>query len=393
MLALVFVGVVFAYPILASTMSIAGAGDSSTPSVILRITVALLALWSVYLSRHSLRLPGAAFGIAFVLFWTAYLIRILVDGYVYQVSMNIPASMLFAYSIIFSLIPALAGFSGLNLKSSATTFNALAITGIIAMLLLAVDSREVMVEMQQTGVTRFTLEKLNPSSVGAVGGTLVLLGIAGLFADMGIALLRRIVFMGMILVGVIALVLAASRGPILATGMALILFFAFPLSAVRIVVLSGVVALMGYVAVSTYQVGVDQFSIDVVERILVASEEGNARTDLWRNAWQQFMENPIFGDAIAERSTGFYPHNTTLEAFMATGVIGGLAHLYILVAAIIASMRLLSRRLGYEWLPLLCIQYMVGSQFTGAHWTNGAHWLTMVAVIVTEFKSRPTPRR
>lgn len=391
LIALVFGGVVFAYPILAAFMSIAGAGDSSTPSVILRFAVAIIALWYVARSVESLKSPSVLFALAFLLFWVLYYLRILIDGYVLQQPLVISVQYLLAYATLFSLIPALAGFSGLNLQSSQRTFNLLLFMGLAAFATVAMDSQELLSAYTGEGAGRFSLEKLNPISVGNVGSAILLLGMAGLFSDLnrGSGVLIRAVCIALIPLGVIALVFGASRGPILATLVALALFFVVPVSIPRLIVLAVVATGIGYTAVQTYMVGVERFSFDVVERILIASESGDSRLDLWRNAWQQFQENPLIGDSIAERSTGFYPHNSVLEALMATGLFGGIAYVFLLGWSIVASVRLLHRRLGYEWLALLCIQSAIGSFFSGAHWGNGAHWLTMVAVSVTEYKSRP----
>ena len=85
---------------------------------------------------------------------------------------------------------------------------------------------------------------------------------------------------------------------------------------------------------------------------------------------------------------GVYPHNLVLEAFMATGIAGGIAYLVLICFMLLACFRLLSRSKGYEWLALIAIYYLVAAQFSGSHWSFNAHWQTLVLVIVTDMATR-----
>ena len=396
LIASVFVGAVFAYPLLASLLSIASVPESATPSIVLRTAVAFLALLALFFGRERLREVDATLLIPFAVFWTMYVGRIVADGYFLQVPMNIPATQLIVYSITFSLVPALAGMLALDEKSAAVTFRLLVIVGLVAFAVIAVDSRTVLVQLQESGITRFALEKLNPISVANVGGSLVLLGVVGVFAVRGLALLPRLFFVGVVSVGLVTLVFGASRGPMLATLAGVLLFALLNVSPKRlflVIVVLGVVAAVGFQA---YRFGEQNFAFDVVERIRLASEglddSANTRTEQWSNAWAQFVDSPLYGDAISERSTGYYPHNTVLEALMATGLLGGAAYLFLIAMSLMAALRSLLRRDGGEWLGLLSLQYLIASQFTGAHYINGAHWLTMVAVIATDARVRKRRR-
>ena len=114
------------------------------------------------------------------------------------------------------------------------------------------------------------------------------------------------------------------------------------------------------------------------------TESVDSRERMFASAWQQFLEKPILGSALLEETSGFYPHNLVLEAFMATGIIGGCAYLLLIALMLNASIRLLIKADGYEWLALLAIMYLVGAQFSGSHWGFNAHWQSLVLVIVTE---------
>ena len=136
-----------------------------------------------------------------------------------------------------------------------------------------------------------------------------------------------------------------------------------------------------------------EFEFDLFKRFRDAIEgySGSAasREASFAGAFEQFLDNPLFGDSIVEKSTQFYPHNSILEALMATGLVGGIAYFVCLALTGIAIIRLLIRQDGYEWLAVLAVYSTVAMQFSGAHFGAGVHWMTMLAVVVTELKMRP----
>ena len=394
--ALVFVGVVFAYPMLASFLSIAGLGDVSLPSVVLRVTVALLSVVGLLLMRDSVRMPRSSVMAAFALFWTMYAIRVIADGYFSDVRLPISAPTLLVYLATFSVAPALFGFAGLDARGSRTAFRLLIVFGLLTLALVTVDARTLLFSLQDEGVTRFTLEKLDPISVSTVGGTLVLLGFCGVFSVRGLAPVRRLGFAALVVMGVVVLVFGSSRGPTTATLVGLLAFALLTLSPRRSLFMLAALGAIGAVAYQAYRFGSVQFGFDLVERLRAGLDEVGGgdfnRQVLWTNAWAQFVENPVFGDSIGESSTGYYPHNLTIEALMSTGLVGTTAYLYLVLRAVFAAMSLLVRKEGHEWLALLFIQYLVISQTSGAHWSSGGHWLTMTAVIATDALGRSRER-
>ncbi len=74
---------------------------------------------------------------------------------------------------------------------------------------------------------------------------------------------------------------------------------------------------------------------------------------------------------------------------MATGLIGGLAYLVCVFLMWGACLRLLFRADGFEWLAALAIFFFIAALFSSSHYGAGAHWFTLIAVVVTEAKLRP----
>ena len=387
LIASVYVGAVFAYPLLAGLLSIAGVEETPTPSVVLRVTVALLAVLALFFARARAVVVPVPIVAAFAVFWTMYLGRIVADGFFRDVPMPISGTALLAYSVTFSLLPALVGFVGLDRRASATAFRTLVAVGVITVVVISFDARSAIAALGDREFQRFGLEKLNPISMANVGGSIILLGAVGVFLGRGLALGQRLAFVALIALGAVLLVFGASRGPLVATALALVAFAVLTFNPRRMFLILVVLGVVGVAAWQAYEVGSTRFGFDIVQRFLAAADDvddgtGN-RPLMWANAWSQFVGSPIWGDAIGERSTGYYPHNLVLEAFMATGLVGGAAYVYLQLQAVFAALGLLVKRDGSEWLALLFLQYLVTAQTTGAHWVNGAHWLTTVAVIVT----------
>ncbi len=382
-----------AYPLLAALMTVAGSPDTRLPSIVLRLGVGLLAIWVLIANRKSLRIYRPELLAAFLLFWAVYVFRIVDEGFLSLVTSPFNPVELLAMVVLFTLLPTMPLFIGLNPKSSAAGYQVYMVLGAITVLVLLFQSRDIALQMIDESRIRFAVEKLNPISVGYVGGTFMLMNAVGLFRPW-----RKpsVFWTGVFGVGMAAglftLVISASRGPAVATAVALLAYATIPPRFGRLM-LTGVLAVVGGIAVYLMRgLILREFEIDVFARFIDAGDAYDAsatsRQESFAGAWQQFTDNPIFGDSMFEKVTGSYPHNSVLESLMATGLVGGIAYLVCVVLMIVAALKLLAREDGYEWFALLAIFFLVGSQFSAAHYGNGAHWLTMVGVIVTEFKMR-----
>ncbi|MDH3589548.1 MAG: hypothetical protein OEQ74_09105, partial [Gammaproteobacteria bacterium] len=141
-----------------------------------------------------------------------------------------------------------------------------------------------------------------------------------------------------------------------------------------------------------------QMGFSSVSRIVGLIELGGSdltasiRLSLMRTAWAEFLSSPLVGSGLEGHRVGFYPHNAIVEAFMATGIVGGIALLAVLASAGLSAWRLLTQQAGSGWTALLCIQYIVAAQFSGALWGAGAMWSFIGAVFAVSTTKRFAPR-
>lgn len=93
----------------------------------------------------------------------------------------------------------------------------------------------------------------------------------------------------------------------------------------------------------------------------------------WENAIDNFIENPVLGDYIENRGIGHHPHNIIIEAFMATGIIGGIPFLLIMLYSFHMAFNIGIRSNQYDWLIIFFTLNFAQNMVTGSIW--GSSWL------------------
>lgn len=384
LLGLLYALVLVGYPLVGGLVSMLGMGDLRWPSITLRVGVGLLALLCLFRSRTSLRMYSPLFLISFCVFWVLYWVRILSDGWWMPVPLPLPAIELIATTLLFSFLPSLVGFVGLSTDYSQRAARLVLIIGACALIVLLANSASFANLALKGEVNRFAVEKLDPISVSLTGAIVMLVAVAQAFSP---AAKFSSVGRGLLLMlaggGLLIMLLGNSKGPTIAAAVALLAFALVPLTPKRAViggVLAVVLAVIAFNMQSTLKM---DYGIDVAERFQGAdtSESVESRRMMFASAWQVFQNSPIMGGPVMEPITGYYPHNTMLEALMATGFLGGLAYLVCLVLALIACARALHARRGHEWIALVCLVELVTFQFSGSHYASGQHWLLLAAIV------------
>jgi O-antigen ligase len=145
---------------------------------------------------------------------------------------------------------------------------------------------------------------------------------------------------------VIALLASGSRGPVLALALALVLLIVLvPGSREKRKRMLTMIAAAAatFVLVPTIVPG---NAIDRATSILTGSDVGlssNGRTELWGDAWDMFVENPLVGAGTGAFAridpVQLYPHNILLEAAGELGVLGALAILGLIATGVAVAAR------------------------------------------------------
>jgi O-antigen ligase len=322
----------------------------------------------------------------FMVFWSCYFIRLFVSLHILDETVSLSLETYWLWSLGTCFLPSLAILVSHNSKSLGYLRHPPIIVAIltVTLLLASGSTYHLTASGEVYDISRLNIASLNPISMGHAGATAVLIGICvvikGKFGS-------RAFYFGLVAIalGAALAILANSRGPIVSLAFALAVLLiarARRRSTIWIVGMIFFAALFAYFQYSEILLA----DTGPLARFSSISLDGDAssisRFISFRGAFEQFVGSPVFGDGIEERIIQQYPHNVILEAFMATGVVGGVPFLVIVIAAIRASWGLLRLNSQHTWVSLIAIQNVVGAQFSGAIWSSGPMWVMITLAIV-----------
>lgn len=379
--------VIAGYPLVSSLSPLLSI-ESRDVSILFRAVALLYSLAVGYHFFVKRRIRLGIFGSAFLFFWVMYSARLVFDTVVNPESLGRPIEEYYIFAFLVTLIPSLACYARLSAKE-------VLLAGKILWLMCLIAAGGVVATYLIIGgegqSPRFELETLNPISVGHLGVTLIIMSVT-LFPLLSLRF--RWVALGAIGGGLVLVGVAASRGPIVSFLVALGIFYVISvIHALRAQALRSMVALslLGIVlfVLPVFLFGYieDELGFGVLSRLEAASSGGDESTDLrkisFQGAWDQFLGSPILGDALEEKTTRFYPHNNILEAFMAAGILGGTMMVILYVISFVNAIRLIASRSAYTWIGVVLLQYLVGTQFSGAIWSSDALFCLMAVASVS----------
>lgn len=347
------------------------------------LSLAIFVLLKIRL-RWAPRVPPIA-ALLLVLFWSLYLARVVVDTELLPYTNGTMPVNYLAYAAGVCLVPALA-------CAVVPDARGLRLALYLIMALLAVVCATTLVIPQARDFLlrggRMGLDTLNPISLGHCGTTLALLSAYWLLGSKRLGAMPAGFGGGLFALGVFTLIPAGSRGPLVALVVALAILFVWSLrhanarSATRLFMLtllfSGALVLVGN-KLPFLEVG----SKLILERTEIAEFDTSrdGRVTAIRDALRQFNESPILGSSVVEQNSGSYPHNVIVEAFMATGILGGTAFVALIVTASLACVRILRSCQDAVWVVLVFVQNLVAAMFSGGLWDSGVFWASLIAVL------------
>jgi hypothetical protein len=343
--ALLMVLLCFTFPINQSIVVLLGLGSSTAFNTTIKFVYLCL---SVYLIIKNLRIPKTTFpigGLWFIAFYFFYLLRMFYDleilGVVYTEKSNF---LLYSYSIGAIFIPCTAivlnsKFINVN-QLSKFIFYALLLSNLSILFNVLKDGYKPELFLVRNVIKSEYAEDelLNPITVALYGELLALYTIVCLFFLRNLIIKSSIVLILSLTIGLFCLILGASRGPLLSFILIFaLLCFLYVRSRKNLFtkVNSSIFILFIFSLIVNYIMSIGDGEFFIIERMTRLPEEGDeARDVLSINAWQQFLDSPLIGDKIVERTSNFYPHNLILEILMATGVLGFLLFVPVIIKLI-----------------------------------------------------------
>lgn len=366
--------------------------NNTTYSIVMRGSVVLGAVFLVF--NHSWS-PNRLALCLFLAFWAAYFLRVYISQFVLGQQTSFPPQMYWIWGFGVSFIPSLAVLARFDSNWAESLRTALVYTALIATILVLLVGVTSLI--MDTGAlidrNRWRFNSLNPISMGHLGVSTFLLGLSMLRTGV-IHRRERLVLFLALSTGAVLIIYANSRGPLLALA-----------AAVGVMLAGGIghrrtwwilLVLVFFIAILANLFSDALFSIGgVVDRwTSVASGDGpsaGSRVISFTGAWAQFIQAPIFGNALEEQITQYYPHNLVLESFMATGFIGGVPFVALIVYATYAALKIVRHGRRHLWIGLLAVQYIVASQVSGSIVTSNAMWIMIALATAYYANSRLLP--
>ena len=146
--------------------------------------------------------------------------------------------------------------------------------------------------------------------------------------------------------------------------------------------LYGKIAIYLLVIIMTYYFAVDTFDFlgSVIFERFDDLSSTDSRMNLLSAARDQFLSAPILG-AGATLPDGGFSHNILVEAFLTTGVVGGLLFLFVNFAATIKTLYLICVDSKNAWIGYLFINYLIAALFSGALHLVLQYWILLSIVL------------
>lgn len=326
-------------------------------------------------------------------FFLCYLLRIFVDTWILDAPSYLEAYELLSYLFIFTLIPGFAGTRGLDDLSFERFVRLLLLLSVPLVILTKAFSDQYLELAVRSFGGRLGAVSVNPIVLGNAGGVLVLTGVFCLLHYRRVPLVKTFplatkpIAGALTLFGAIILVASASRGPILAAAIALILLLSIPFTWIRLLKTTCLTVAGIFVLTSLAEWSGSIYGTSISDRfsgVLDGDESGIIRLAAFEGSIEQFLSSPLWGDALMTNSIASYPHNVILEAMQTTGLIGGMCFTYVFVTAFKSAISLMGHTNGDRLLGALLVHASISSMLSGAIWGSGALIYLMTLVLTQD---------
>jgi len=199
----------------------------------------------------------------------------------------------------------------------------------------------------------------------------------------------NIFFLIVLIVCFYILIICAKRGPFLACLLTILIFLGARLKIKNIVIflcLFGIVIGVMYANIDSIILFMEIYNPIFAKQLSETINEGqiSGREFLYAAAWEQFLENPLWGsDFIVNRGIlkGTYSHNIFFDSLMTLGLVGTIPFLYFIYKSFIKSVLLIRSKSPYTWIALYFIFYFFQGQSTGSLFGNYYLWISMFILL------------
>lgn len=344
----------------------------------------------------------------YAIFWVVFYWRVLDDLFVKQIATNANVSVYVFFPFLVTAVPILALFQPLadHQTKYFREFFLYAGAFCTSLYLINILKLSASQKAQKLLEGRFGLDFLNPIQSGYVGAAACLGAISFLIYEATTPKPNRAkLAVGVVsaLLGVIMVLMAASRAPLVAffLGVFVLLFAEAKVaeSNVKRKKLTLRVGISITVFVVLVFLGAQLvFGLNPFGRFETAfgddpynKNSGTHRLMIGEYALDHFFANPLIGRSAFVNSTEPYPHNLVLEALMAGGILTTIPFLFLLLGALLGFIKLFISGKN-PLLVALSFTFFIGSTNSGAISENTEFW-GVLAVLIGYAVTLPLPTR
>ncbi|WP_339698159.1 O-antigen ligase family protein [uncultured Marixanthomonas sp.] len=345
------------------------------------IGMLLILLWK---NRENLRESS---GIKWSLFFfLVFSFRLLIE---YLRGINYYMSILdvFLYFIAFCVFPFMGiVFQQITLKRLNIIFNSFLIGGAVFSILTILSYKQFIGNVGRLAsgivgeaiISPLTLSYCSALTIGVLSFYLL---------TNSVSFRKRFLMLIVIFLSVIPFFLGASRGSLVAVFVPFIIYFfsgkgaSFFLKSFTVLI----ICLLLFVYLdNTLKSGLLDRFLSISEAI----EQGNSsasRLSIWERSFNQFKNNPIFGDSLKVKNYPLYPHNILFEVLQATGIVGFIPFFVLIFKTWKSCLSIFKNHKELIWVAVIFIQSFVQNMFSGAIYNASWFWTSMALVLATDY--------
>lgn len=392
----------FYYPIGASIISLTKA-PSTIVNIFIRssftlVSLILILLWVINnrkLNKQSINTSV----FALLLFWLVYSVRIVYDTSNGIVFTGYDSFYVFGFAFGSILIPLLA------IVSWASTINISQLPKLVFYILLLCNICILIIIIRQSDRIDISifLKRIEFDSGSNQEGTLLNSITISFYGEMllivsafHLSIYKKINIVLVIisfLLGILLLLLGASRGPFLSCIIVCVLMFMYQVRIKRfsIVFISKIIlACLAFILVVINTLGnilifenffiFDRLTSFIEDR---KNSEEETRDVLIKSAFNDFINSPIIGKQFVMTDGGFYPHNIFIEVIMATGIIGGLLFCIFFSNVLVKLYKFyFSENTLNFFMFIIYLPVLLGNLFSGSLFMSIDFWVLSVLIVV-----------
>lgn len=298
---------------------------------------------------------------------------------------------MFMYYFIYALVPFYFFSQKKRELDYELIFKALVLSGIILSLASLIAYKDILIGgYSRISLARYdvSFELISPLSLSYASSLLIGVCISGILFNKNLDVNIKYLLFG-IAVGIGPFLLGASRGSLLS----LILPFIFVLllqngvkAKISILITVIIFGIIVYWMADSVGSGIFNRFIATDEGIQMNTSSA-IRLMFWEAGLQQFSSAPVFGDSIHFRLSN-YPHNLIIESLMATGVVGTIPLLILLVIMVRKSVFIINYSYNYIWVVVAFWQGFISSMFSYAIYNNIIFYATLGLLVSVSIKKK-----